>query len=151
MRAFLDTEFTHLDRPELIAIGIVTEAGEEFYAETDFQLLSCSCFVRETVVPLLQHMPIPKAILAVSLRSWLENFTDPILMFDSKHDGILFNNLFCDSPPPAQGILLQLDQWGWRRVGCAIDAYFLSHPDEHRHHALADARALREAWKQTLY
>jgi len=37
MLVFLDTEFTDFQQPELLSIGIVTESGEELYIELDLQ------------------------------------------------------------------------------------------------------------------
>lgn len=34
---FLDTEFTDLNFPELLSLGMVTEDGSEFYAELDLE------------------------------------------------------------------------------------------------------------------
>lgn len=33
MLVFLDTEFTQIQQPELISVGLVSELGHEFYAE----------------------------------------------------------------------------------------------------------------------
>ena len=34
MRFFLDTEFTDLEKPKLISLGIVAESGQQFYRES---------------------------------------------------------------------------------------------------------------------
>ena len=46
-----------LDDTKLISIGIAADSGETFYAETPYQVSSCSTFVLETVVPLLGKIP----------------------------------------------------------------------------------------------
>lgn len=57
MLVFLDTEFTRMDRPNLISLALVTEDGLEFYAErTDYDPRQCSEFVRERVLPQLGHV-----------------------------------------------------------------------------------------------
>ncbi|AKV06119.1 hypothetical protein B723_06795 [Pseudomonas fluorescens NCIMB 11764] len=58
-RAYLDTEFTSLNRyrAKLISIALVVPGGPEFYVElTDsWTLADCSPFVLETVLPLLDY------------------------------------------------------------------------------------------------
>ncbi|MFM2324982.1 MAG: hypothetical protein RL244_1861 [Pseudomonadota bacterium] len=58
MRVFLDTEFTNVNRPELISLGLVAEDGREFDAErTDFSRQACSGFVDAHVLSLLGRVP----------------------------------------------------------------------------------------------
>lgn len=55
MLVFLDTEFTDLDSPRLISIGLVAQDGQQFYGElTDWKLQECSSFVIEAVLPHLE-------------------------------------------------------------------------------------------------
>lgn len=53
MQLFLDTEFTSLQNPKLISLGIVAEDGREFYRElTDtWTLTECTMFVIGWVLP----------------------------------------------------------------------------------------------------
>jgi len=37
-KIFIDTEFTDFIDPQLISIGLVSEFGEEFYAEVPYEL-----------------------------------------------------------------------------------------------------------------
>nr|WP_181375057.1 hypothetical protein [Polaromonas sp. W10N] len=58
MLVFLNTEFTDFARPDLISIALVSEDGQEFYAERDdYCHADCSDFVRETVQSLLGRVP----------------------------------------------------------------------------------------------
>ena len=54
---FLDTEFTSIDAPRLISIGLVSSSGREFYAELidSWNLGECSLFVLGQVLPLLDE------------------------------------------------------------------------------------------------
>ncbi|MDR6397475.1 hypothetical protein [Herbaspirillum seropedicae] len=52
---FIDTEFTDFLDPQLISIGLITESGEEFYAELPYDIKACSAFVKEAV-PLLAEL-----------------------------------------------------------------------------------------------
>lgn len=148
MRLFLDTEFTDLRVPELLSIGIVSEAADEFYAELTLNRAVCSPFVEETVLPLLANQPREREDVAHDLRGWLARFERPVVVYDSPTDWAMFLWLFGSDPVPIDGLLLEYDQWEWQRFERCIDAYFENHQTATRHHALHDARALREAWGQ---
>ena len=45
MNVFLDTEFTDFRDPKLIILGMASEYGEDFNAETPFPDNACSAFV----------------------------------------------------------------------------------------------------------
>ena len=55
MKIFLDTEFTSLESPKLISIGLVAADGQEFYRElTDgWTIAECTMFVLGWVLPWL--------------------------------------------------------------------------------------------------
>jgi hypothetical protein len=57
MKYFLDTEFSESQgNIELISIGIVSETGEEFYAEvSDFDWSKTNDWVKKNVIPNLWH------------------------------------------------------------------------------------------------
>lgn len=146
MRLFLDTEFTDLRAPELLSLGIVSEATDEFYAELVFNREVCSPFVATTVLPLLANEPRARESVADDLRGWLARFENPVIVYDSPTDWAMFLWLFADVQVPVDGLLLEYDQWGWQRFEKNIDAYFENPQTARRHHALHDAKALREAW-----
>ena len=146
MRLFLDTEFTDLRVPELISLGIVSEATDEFYVELGFNHAACSPFVVTTVLPLLANKPRTRENVADDLRGWLARFERPVVVYDSPIDWAMFLWLFADVQVPADGLLLVYDQWGWQRFEKNIDAHFENHRTARRHHALHDAKALRKAW-----
>ena len=57
MKIYLDTEFTSLENPKLISIGMVAADGQEFYRElTDgWALFECTMFVVGWVLPWLSQ------------------------------------------------------------------------------------------------
>lgn len=148
MRLFLDTEFTDLRVPELISLGIVSEAADEFYAELPFNRAVCSPFVEETVLPLLSKRPRAREEVVDDLRGWLARFERAVVVYDSPTDWAMFLWLLGNAQVPVDGLLLEYDQWGWQRFEQSIDAYFENHQTANRHHALHDAKALREVWMQ---
>lgn len=53
---FVDTEFTSLEHPELVSLGVAASDGREFYAErSDFPRGRCSAFVVSEVLPKLGY------------------------------------------------------------------------------------------------
>lgn len=149
MKVFLDTEFTNLENPELISIGMITEDGEhQLYLEvSDFPLLACSDFVIETVFPLFgDGKSVKAAELRDELNCWFASLPDEItICCDSQYDKALLVRVFEGRLP------VNLINW--------IDLYpFRSHPDFQRaivnyhiqvrkeHHALHDAIAMQQGW-----
>ena len=156
MLVFLDTEFTRLTRPDLISMGLVTEDGREFYAErTDYFETQCSDFVRETVQPLLGRVPgaaCSQPELTNRVREWFKQLPElATVVFDSEKDWFLLavamlgrphskppgdfaKRLYLDSAIITQPVFEQAHKL----------AYTQAWP---RHHALADARALRAGYR----
>lgn len=91
MLCYLDTEFTRFKRPALVSLALVTQAGQEFYAErTDFPLDACSDFVRTTVIPLLGRVPgaaCTLPTLKARLRQWFASLPEPVtVIYDFEGD-----------------------------------------------------------------
>ena len=165
MRMFIDTEFEDLrDDAGLISIGLVNEAGDEFYAElTDtWRRDRCSAFVEETVLPLLdasKNRRLSRVQLCVRLFDWLlersvgqEALT---MVADSDWDWHMFVVLF-------QPMARVLDMWtldvylDGKTLRLRFDMPSFEQVEERmalmetvyngrQHHALVDARALRFA------
>lgn len=152
MLVFLDTEFTDFNEPQLISLGMVTQALEEFYVEVPFPLHKCSSFVVETVVPLLGQYPDPDCFcplpdLRLRILKWLEivrrSGDDIEICVDYEGDWDLFVTAL-DNRVPA-----------WckpRHVGRNINELMLW--DFHKrhnlpeHHALFDAMANHYAYRE---
>lgn len=156
MRIFYDTEFTTLQADQdayLISAGFVTEDGEhEFYAEiSDFPREQCSGFVRATVLPLL-YAPGAKRysekMFALLLVEWLSGFGESVELFsDSPTDWYILCDVLRDAksdlPFPLRGVVAAASG-----VSAAEAEYrFWQQPENKgkRHHAMFDARCLREA------
>ena len=90
MLIFLDTEFTrlpdlqgYLPPPELISIGLVTEDGREFYAETtDWRACDCSLFVKSDVLPLLTGPRLSPVELRAGLLTFLSGIENGEIVCD---------------------------------------------------------------------
>jgi len=156
MRVFLDTEFTSFTDPQLISCGLVAENGAEFYAEiTDcWQIEQCSDFVLDVVLPRLGHSPdstMNRYEAGMKLYSWLSTLDNNItLISDAKVDIQLVVKLMRSVPNCGLTLDPQLLIWPGAAMArhCAI-LLAKAHSDDTRHHALVDARVLRETVLQT--
>lgn len=149
-RIFIDTEFTDFLDLHLISIGLVSDTGEEFYAEVPFPDASCSAFVREAVIPLLGKMPgaaMSKDSLCEQLLAWLfvvrpEN-TDIEICYDYQTDW----DLFIDA------LDYQVPVWCRPRLVASVINEVLKYEFYKKqglpqHHALYDARANLTAFQE---
>lgn len=144
---FLDTEFSDFREMYLISIGIVSSDHHEFYAENaEYSDTFCSDFTKIQVLPRLQggEHAMPYSKLKHSLQQWLSELLveHSILrvVFDYQGDWFLLGELLADFPlkKKVEGVKDNLDQ--------GIELYFQDRR-ELQHHALADAWALRHAFR----
>ena len=149
---FLDCEFTDFIQIDLISIGLVCEDGREFYAErTDFRREDCSDFVRTAVLPLLGSDPqvrMSRELLTTNLLAWLSTLPNFMIACDSNHDRDLFADVLDYQPTGNLAGWINLNSLP-AATGQAFQrevARYHSQADCPWHHALYDARALREAW-----
>ncbi|MDD2005656.1 3'-5' exoribonuclease [Pseudomonas putida] len=151
MKIFLDTEFTGLHRgAKLISLALVTETGDEFYVElTDTYCFDdCSDFVVQTVLPQLdlqrhgRTLAEAKALLQTFLHRFavdLEICSDapawdwPLFCHLAREDDVWPANV---QPEPTD--LGGLCRWA------VLTADLESLLQEPPHHALADARLMRD-------
>lgn len=144
---FADTEFTSLERPELVSIGLRDSDGDEFYGErTDYSEEHCSAFVRSEVLPKLGwswHAQANLEELGARIDAWLAPKTTSqvvVLAYDYLDDLKLTVNLLS---PTVRASVLGLDV-RWDMADDLLREYF-ARPGVLRHHALHDARALAHA------
>lgn len=149
---FLDCEFTDAIDCELISIGMISEDGlHEFYAErSDFNDSWCNHFVRAAVLPLLgRHLGAAcnRDELSHRLSEWFATLPHKVqIACDSMHDRDLLRDAFSDELP------INLDRaiYDLRSLNSTIFnlAVYRYHGQQNQpwHHALHDARALREGW-----
>lgn len=153
---FFDCEFTDLsDSASLISAGFITQSGEKFYAElSDYKEDSCNDFVKTTVLPLLSLPPISTTDFLSSLTDWLSNFGEAFLFIaDSDWDQKILSKTFASIGKAIP------DNWRFQKTpdnftngtqrslfNDEMAAFFLRYPDQKPHHALTDARAIRNAY-----
>jgi 3' exoribonuclease, RNase T-like len=160
MRAWIDCEFTDLDEPDLLSVGIVSEAGQEFYLELLDDVLErrSSAFVHDTVLPMFGVIAGARAAsyLEFTTRAcdFLLSLEEPIrVVFDYAMDRELLEHALQQAPRWAE--LKILLSWEFAPAAAyesdigaaAMEEVWRDEPVTGlgRHHALADARALRAA------
>lgn len=162
MRIFLDTEFTDLSaHGELISLGAITESGEHFYKECSPVPANCSPFVREHVLPHLDinATPCAPAELGDAFIAWLKAFPAPTVVVDSDWDIYVISKAFASHATRQTGalhltgttasVVVQAELVPGYTGGMLVafmDATWAmqKHPGFRHHHALDDAKALRE-------
>jgi hypothetical protein len=160
INVFFDCEFTKLQMPldtvpaELISIGCVSEVGKKFYAENaDYKVETCSEFVVDTVLPLLDggDYLMPFDMVAKQLKLYIESFDGEVEMwsdapyFDWQHVKKLFDNYgWPTNLKRTEGLLIFPSIAQQQRFETAVEDAFNSVKLQLRqHHALDDAIANR--------
>jgi hypothetical protein len=167
MRIFLDTEFTSLERPQLLSIGMVSDVDLECYIELDLEtatgqkrIAGATPFVLTQVLSQWGRERIESNVtdhLGFAAAAWLhrmaEHYNDDIeLIYADKLDVDLLEESLKAAGLRWSRIAPRL-QWsivsylhGEQFVSDAMNASWASSLEQQgigRHHALADARALR--------
>jgi hypothetical protein len=153
---FFDCEFTDLSNSaSLISAGFITQSGDQFYAElSDYEKDACNDFVKAMVLPLLSLPPISTADFFSSLTDWLSTLgVDFLFIADSDWDRKMLTKTFASvgrNIPEGWHFQKTPDNFtnGTQRTlfNDEMAAFFLRHPDQKPHHALSDARAIRNAY-----
>jgi hypothetical protein len=149
---FIDTEFDNFTNMELISIGLISaDKTKSFYMENaDFRQYTCSPFVKAVVIPLLSlnlEVTRPKLKIEEMIREWCATFDDQIeIVIDYYGDWEILIELFnYDIPlnmadrPIHISQLIEITEDNINDDNTA--AFFDLYKDEHRHHALSDAKA----------
>lgn len=149
MRIFIDTEFSDLNSPRLISVGLVREDQDAwFYGEllADGWQQYASDFVLAEVVPLLEQ-PLGQetpAQIAERIRRWAESLPEQAqVACDSDYDWNLLRGLMLDNGGWPQQFAEQPLRVTWTpKMGELLEVYFLRNRRK-RHHALHDAEAFK--------
>jgi hypothetical protein len=153
IRVFVDTEFTsNFGDGSLISAGLAAENGREFYVELSdgWTTDECTSFVHSVVLPLLDRDPdttMSSQVAADALAAWLQTLGDVEIIYDAGDDALLLKRLLDER--------LDTMAISWRYLSLASGAEALDYDrrveelfanEPRRHHALVDARVLRDAF-----
>lgn len=148
MRVFLDTEFSNLNNPDLISVGLIDEAGRALYFElNNIGPSVCSQFVREVVWPLLDGPRVSLIRATDLLQDYFSAYPDGVEIWTDapRYDIELLRPFlrtdlrFNIAVPSFENDRLM------QRYQDALEKAFQS--GLRRHHALDDAIAARMAWQ----
>lgn len=155
IKIFFDTEFSSLVASDvyLISAGFISEDGKhEFYEEINsIPLHECSQFVKDVVIPLLdapESKRVSLALFGAHLVEWLNSFDEPVtLVTDYAGDWLLvreaIGDLYSELKHSVKGMAVYC---GANTVD--VEEHFWSRYENQgkQHHAMYDARCLRECW-----
>ncbi len=157
---FLDTEFTDLDpyKGEVLSIGIVKLSGEELYIELE-QKTESSKWVKQNILKTLDGPKLTKSQADRQIREFLGNSMPYAVGFVDNYDVIYLTKIFGAGKLPFKWMTIdfasvlfaigvnpvkfQQDSEGaksfYKKLGIDVSKY-------RHHHALDDAKILREVW-----
>lgn len=157
---FIDTEFTDLDpeKGELLSIGIVKLSGEELYIELESNA-EPSEWVKNNVVPTLKADKSTRKQAVHAIVDFLDDRQPFAIGFVDNYDVIYLTKIFGAGKLPFRWVTIDFasilfaiginpvkfmaDQSGamsfYRKLGIDLNKY-------RQHHALDDAKLLREVW-----
>lgn len=157
---FLDTEFTDLDpeKGELLSVGIVTLDGRELYIEIETDA-EPSAWVKKHLKDSLQGPTLTKKQVKEQIRNFLGSSNPFAVAFVDNYDVIYLTKLFGHGKLPFRWMTIDFasilfaiginpvrfkaDEKGamsfYRKLGIDVTKY-------RQHHALDDARLLRDVW-----
>ncbi len=153
MRVFADTEFTSsFGDGVLISAGLVTEDGRECYVELadGWTLDECTPFVHDVVLPLLDRnssTTFGTEAAADFVAAWLQILGDVEINVDARDDEYLLKLLLGHR---AEDLSIAWRYLTWESGAEALEfdrhVEALFYNVSRRHHALVDARVLRDAF-----
>lgn len=157
---YLDTEFSSLSAPALLSIGLVADDGSECYGELAADRLPVNAFVRQKVLSQWGRMSgsaASTAQLGIRVSAWLSklggNSINVVYDYDADFELLQSALRAAGLWSRWSGVLRPFKVGYLARQPISNEAMDLSwthssrHDDIHRHHALADARALRAGYR----
>lgn len=154
MLIFIDTEFSGFGKEaEILSLALVAEDGQEIYLENlDYTPAKCSAFVKKEVLHLIGKMPgeaCSYAEMGRRLFRWLTDLSEPAVVVYDYGGDLAYLSGVLNGPVALRTLVsgqIHLEGWVFResffKLGM-IQAYSRKLP---LHHALADARALRNGY-----
>ena len=147
MKYFIDTEFIDLPySTDMISIGLVSEDGREYYAESnEVDWSRSSAWTLQHVKPQLDGVGMEREKIGYAIRRFTHGDAKPEFWgYFPSHDWVVFCWLFGgmgELPFNYPQFCWDLHQWA-----AQLGDPELPRQEGQRHHALADAYWTRDAW-----
>lgn len=138
MRLFLDTEFNGFGG-ELLSLALVPEdaTAPEFYCEIEHTPSEMIQWVKDNVISVMDGEPVSYGAFQYRFQNYICQFRDIEVVADWPDD----IGYFCASLITAPGERIMLPGPINFQLDCSLD-----YVSEVPHHALHDARGIRESW-----
>ena len=160
---FFDTEFSSLDpyEGELLSVGLVKMTGEELYLEIEDEGVTSCDWVKEHVLPLLDGQKVSRTEACRLIREFIGDSKPYALAYVDQYDAIYTRKLFVNEELPFHWISLDFAPMLFL-VGMSPEIFDKHHKEAflrewgfaegsyRNHHALDDARLLREVYSEFL-
>lgn len=159
---FLDTEFSSLDpyKGELLSVGLVKVKGEELYLELE-HAGEVDKWVRENVLPLLVEQKVSREEAVEKINEFIGDEEPYAVAYVNQFDSIYFHKLFGIHNVPFHWIPIDFasmlfalginpESYDLRDRDNFFRGFLIDHTKYRQHHALDDARLLREVYLKSL-
>ena len=154
---FFDTEFTDLDpyKGELLSVGMIKPSGEELYLELEHHG-ETSDWVKKIVLPTLTDRKVSREEAKERIREFIGDSMPYLVSYVNQFDAIYFYKLFGTENQPAYyipidfasilfGFGIDPKDYG-NRYSRLVNILDIDLTKFQKHHALDDARLLREMY-----
>ena len=159
---FFDTEFSGFDvcADELLSVGMVKAGGEELYLEIEHRG-SASAWVRKNVLPLLSGPRVSRTQAKRKIRAFVGKSSPFIVSYVNDFDAVYLLRLFAPASPPFHWIPIDFasmlfamgvspESFDWRDKDNFFRKLGIDRAKYREHHALDDARLLRDVYVKLL-
>lgn len=164
---FWDTEFSTLDpyKGEILSIGMVKMTGEELYLELEYAEETCSQFVKDNVLPHMAEIKVSREEAKLRIAEFLGASRPFLISYINVYDSIYLLKLFnpgdgSTKQSPFHWIFLDFASmlfairrdpqiFTGKRSGVRglMEEFGVDISKYREHHALDDARMLRDVYR----
>ena len=155
---FLDTEFSSLDpyKGEILSIGLVKLDGEELYIELEYNG-KVDEWVEKNIIPSLKGPKMNRKEAVQKVKEFIDD-TEPYMVgYVNQFDAIYWYKLFGIENNPCHWIPIDFasilfalginpERYNWEDKDNLYKEIGIDHSKYKKHHALDDAKLLREVY-----
>ena len=155
---FIDTEFTSLDpyRGEILSIGLVKLDGDELYLELEYEG-EVDEWVRDNIIPTLTENKLTREAAVKVVNAFIGNTEPYAVGYVNQFDTVYWRKLFRSDSDPLYWLPVDFasilfafginpESYSGENEGNFYREIGIDHRKYRKHHALDDARLLREVY-----